>query len=112
MQKFKVELLPSAWDDLQEISNYLSLKDIELADRVTGKIIKSLRILENFPNSGAYVPDNELRKNNFRMIISSPYISFYRFIDEVVFIYHIVHGAKEYSSFLKSYIRTIEEQDT
>lgn len=108
MQKFKVELLPSAWDDLEDISNYLSIKDSDLANRITGKIINSLRKLENFPNAGAYVPDDELRKNNFRMVISSPYISFYKFIDNIVFVYHIVHGAKEYSSLLKSHIRSDE----
>lgn len=101
---YKVELLPTAWEDLDEIFDYISINNPNSAKKTLDKIIKSLRRLEQFPNSGAYAPDIELKKYGFRMVISSPYISFYRFIEDKVFIYHVVHGSKNYSKILKTYI--------
>ena len=104
MQKYRVELLPAAWEDLQEIFDYIFLKSPKAAENTLDRIMRSLRKLEQFPNAGVYAPDDELKKYGFRMIIASPYISFYRFIDNTIFIYHIFHGAKNYSDSLKVYI--------
>lgn len=101
---YKIELLPTAWEDLDEIFDYISTYNPNSAEKTLDKIIKSLRRLEQFPNSGTYAPDIELKKYGFRMVISSPYISFYRFIEDKVFIYHVVHGSKNYSKILKKYI--------
>ncbi len=97
-------MLPTAWEDLQEIFDYIFINSPKAAENALEKIISSLRRLEQFPNSGVYAPDDELKKCGFRMVIASPYISFYQFIDNTVFIYHIVHGAKDYSNLLKPYI--------
>lgn len=104
MQKYNVELLPAAWDDLQEIFDYIFLDSPKAAEDTFEQILDSLRKLEQFPNSGTPAPDKELKKFGFRMVIASPYISFYRFIDQKVFVYHIVHGARRYSDLLKPYI--------
>ena len=101
MERCKVELLPAAWDDIQEIFEYISVDSLKAAEQTFEKIMHSLRRLEDFPNSGSYVPDEELKKRGFRMVIASPYISFYRFIENTVFVYHVVHGARDYSDLLK-----------
>lgn len=98
MGKHKVELLPAAWDDLQEISDYIFLDSPRTAESTVSKILSSLRYLEEFPNAGSFPPDMELKKHGFRMVVSSPYISFYRLVDDTVYIYHIVHGARNYPS--------------
>ena len=97
MEKYKVELLASAWDDLQEIFEYILLENSkEIAEKILDKIMKSLRKLETFPNSGAIAPDKKLKMLGIRMVVSSPYLSFYRVIKDKVLIYHIVHGARKY----------------
>ena len=40
-------------------------------------------------------------KFNFRMVNVEPYIAFYRFIDGKVYIYRILHGARDYIRILK-----------
>ena len=101
MGKYKVELLPAAWDDLQEIYDYVFLENPQAAEDIIARIIRSLRQLEEFPNSGTYPPNMEFKKYGFRMVICSPYISFYRFINDTIFVYHIVHGARNYGSLFK-----------
>lgn len=104
MGKYKVELLPMAWDDLQEIFEYISIESVQSAQNVLDSIMSSLRRLEEYPNSGAYVPDQDLKRIGFRMVIASPYISFYRLIDNKIYIYHIVHGMRNYADLFKPYI--------
>lgn len=107
MGKYKVEFLPTAWDDLQEIFDYILVDSPKAAADILERIMNSLSQLEQFPNSGPYAPDKELKKYGFRMVIATPYISFYRFIDGKVIVYHIIHGARRYSDLLKPYIDNI-----
>lgn len=104
MGKYKVELLPTAWDDLQEIFDYIFIESPKAAENTLQRIMDSLRQLEQFPNSGSYAPDKELKKYGFRIVVASPYISFYRFINNTVYIYHIVHGMRNYADLLKPYL--------
>lgn len=106
MEKYKVELLASAWDDLQEIFEYILLENSkEAAEKILVKIIKSLRKLEAFPNSNTIVPDKKLKMLGIRMVVSSLYLSFYRVIKDKVLIYHIVHGARKYRDLFEPYMK-------
>lgn len=104
MQKYKVELLPAVWDDLQEIFDYIFIDSPKAVEDTFERILNSLHRLEQFPNSGVLAPDKELKKFEFGMVVASPYISFYRIIENTVFVYHIVHGARKYAELLKPYI--------
>lgn len=104
MEKFKVELLPAAWDDLQEIFEFIFIDSPKSAENTFEKIMQSLHRLEHFPLSGALVSDKVLRNHEFRMVVSSPYISFYRLVDNVIYVYHIVHGARDYKNLMKAFI--------
>ena len=61
----------------------------------------SLHRLEEFPNSGVKLTAKSLKYFNFRMVNVEPYVAFYRFIDGKVYIYRILHGARDYIRILK-----------
>ncbi|MFZ5595815.1 MAG: type II toxin-antitoxin system RelE/ParE family toxin [Bacillota bacterium] len=104
MGKYNVELLPAAYDDLDEISDYIMLDNTKAAVRMIDTIFQALRKLEDFPNSGAPLLERPLKKFNFRMVAVDPYIAFYRLIDEKVVVYRILHGARNYPHLLKETI--------
>lgn len=106
MQSYRVELLPAAWEDLQGIVDYISMENPQAAEKMFEGIMKSLKRLEDFPNSGVCPPDQELEKMGYRMVISPPYISFYRVIGAIVYVYHIVHGAREYAQLFENIIQS------
>ncbi len=101
MEKYCVELLPSADSDLDEIFDYIMMENPQAADGILGSIMRALQRLEDYPHSGAPLIDRSLNKFNFRMVIVDPYIAFYRFIDNKIYIYRILHGARNYSHLLK-----------
>lgn len=101
MEKYNVDLLPAADSDLDEIFDYIMAENPHAADRILESIMQSLQRLESYPQSGPPLLERSLKKYNFRMVIIDPYIAFYRFIDNRVLIYRILHGARNYPHLLK-----------
>ena len=101
MEKYDVELLPAAYADLDEIFDYILVDNPQAATEMLDSIIKTLRCLENFPHSGVPLLDRSMQKVNFRIVIIDPHIAFYRFIDDKVIIYRILHCARNYPHLLK-----------
>lgn len=101
MEKCEVELLPAAYSDLDEIFDYIVVDNPQAAEIILDNIMQALRRLEDFPHSGAPLIDRSLEKFNFRMVIVEPYIAFYRFVDNKVYVYRVLHGARNYPHLLK-----------
>jgi plasmid stabilization system protein ParE len=76
----------------------------ETAQKITDKIIASLKRLSAFPLSGSYPPDDDMKKNGFRMAVAGSYISVYRVVDKVVYVYHIFHGSRDYVGLFSGYV--------
>ena len=96
MKKYDVEFLPIAAKDLDVIFDYILLDSPNEAIAMLEKIMTRLEKLEDFPLLGKQLIHKSLNYYNFRMIIVEPYIIFYRFIDDIVYIYRILHGACDY----------------
>jgi len=101
MAKYNVELLPAADADLDDIFDYIFLDNPNAASEVLDRIVTSLHHLEDFPFFGTKLIGDSLNQYEFRMVISEPYIAFYRVIDNTVFIYRILHGARDYIQILR-----------
>jgi len=98
MPKVRLEILAPAWRELDEIATYhLQAVGPDSARKITNRILGALSRLEDYPLSCTYVPDEELKNQDYRMLICGKNVCIYRIIGDIVFVYHIVHGATEYS---------------
>ena len=96
--KYKVEILPSAWEDLKRIEDYYVLQfDAQTAIKVSTHILDVIERLEDFPDSGSLTPDNWLNEQGYRMVICKKHIAIYRVVKETVFVYHIADTRTEYT---------------
>ena len=96
--KCKVEILPSAWEDLKQIEDYYILQfDVRTALKVSDHILDTIERLEQFPDSGSATPDDWLNEQEYRMIICKKYVAIYRVIHEAVYMYHIADTQMEYT---------------
>lgn len=96
--KYKVEILPSAWEDLKRIEDYYVLQfDVQTAIKVSDHILDAIERLEQFPDSGALIPDEWLNEQGYRMIICKKHIAIYRVMKDTVFVYHIADTQTEYT---------------
>lgn len=96
--KFKIEILPSAWEDLKKIEDYYLVQfDIQTAIKVSDNILNVIERLEDFPNSGSMTPDMWLNEQGYRMVISKKHVAIYRQIKDMIYIYHIADTQTEYT---------------
>ena len=102
MPKCKIEILVTAWKELEEIAEYHLLMVGQIsAKKITDRILDALERLEEFPLSCPYVPDIELKSQDYRMLVCDKYVCLYRLFGDTVYVYHIAHGAIEYGKLLK-----------
>ncbi|HIU77274.1 MAG TPA: type II toxin-antitoxin system RelE/ParE family toxin [Candidatus Pelethocola excrementipullorum] len=96
--KHKVEILPSAWEDLKKIENYYAIQfDVETAIKVSDHILDVIERLEEFPDSGSLTPDKWLNDRGYRMVICKSHVAIYKVIGDSVYIYHIADTQTEYT---------------
>ncbi len=96
--KYKVEILPSAWEDLKRIEDHYILQfDVQAALKVSDHILDTIERLEQFPDSGSFTPDDWLNEQGDRMVICKKHVATYRVIHETVYIYHFADTQTEYT---------------
>lgn len=99
--KYRVEILPSAWEDLKKIEDYYAIQfDVETAIKVSDHILDTIERLERFPDSGSLTPDKWLNDKEYRMVICKKHVAIYKVIEQSVFIYHIADTQTEYTKLL------------
>lgn len=96
--KYKIEILPTALEDLKQIEDYSALQfDMDTAIKVVNHILDVIERLEKFPDTGTLTPDKWLNTRGYRMVIIKHYVAIYRMIETAVYIYHIADTRTEYT---------------
>lgn len=96
--KHKVEILPSAWEDLKGIEDYYAVQfDVETALKVSDHILAAIERLEDFPDSGSLTPDKWINEREYRMVICKKHVVIYKTIETSVYVYHIADTQTEYT---------------
>lgn len=72
---------------------------------MTDLVILEPAQLELFPLSGHIPQDKEQRNGGYRYVIAGKYICVYRLIAEMVYVYHIAHGASNYPTLFKRLLK-------
>ena len=97
MPEYKLEILAPAWLELDEITDYhLLMVGPVSAKKITDQILLTLERLKSYPLSGSVASDDELNAMGYRVAVSGKYVCIYRLIGDTVFVYHIVHGSRDY----------------
>lgn len=96
--KYRVEILPTAWEDLKKIEDYYTVQfNIETALKVSDHILDAIERLQDFPDSGSLTPDQWLNEKEFRMVICEKHVVIHKIIKTSVYIYHIADTKTEYT---------------
>ena len=96
--KCKVEILPSAGEDLKAIEDYYLIQfDVQTSIKVSNHILDVIERLEEFPDSGSMTPDEWLNQQGYRMVICKKHIVIFKQINSVIYVYHIADTQTEYT---------------
>ncbi len=96
--EYKVEILPTAWEDLKRIEDWYAVQfGIETALKVSDHILDVIERLEKFPDSGSLTPDQWLNEQGYRMVICKKHVAIYRQVGMIIYIYHIADTQTDYT---------------
>jgi toxin ParE1/3/4 len=101
MSGYKIKILQIARQDMVDIYLYILADSPQSAMATIEKIADRMDALAGFPFAGKIVPDNELAKQDYRMLVIDSYIVFYKVIGGEVVVYRVLHGMRDYPDLLK-----------
>ncbi len=93
----KVKLSEAAIADLQQIKDYITdeLCNEKAAVNTVTKITKRLRILADYPQSGAPLSGIADIETDYRFLVCGNYTAFYRFEGQTVEVSRILYGRRD-----------------
>lgn len=102
MASLRIRYTRDAVDDLDSIFDYIAEDNRQAAARLLERIENSILKLADNPRLGSVLPTNDLSliEPGYRRIIVKPYIIFYRFGKEEVFIARVLHNKQDWMSLL------------
>jgi len=98
--KYHLRLLTAAEQDFKEIIDYILADNATAALSIADRIETNLHHLENNPQLGRIPNDDELLRLGYRYLIVLDYLIFYKIEGNTIFVYRILHGARNYKSLL------------
>lgn len=98
MRMYKLKISPAAKDDLAEIKGYISqeLCNQKAAVNLVSKITKKIRGLSEHPGIGAPLSSVVDIQTDYRFLVCTNYLIFYRYEDGFVFVSRILYCRRDY----------------
>lgn len=98
----ELRVSPEAANDLREIRQYIAAQlDVPVAaQKLFSHILKSMRGLEDFPESGLRLSSVLNIETGYRFQVCGNYLIFYRLEKQTVYIIRILYGRRNYLKLL------------
>ncbi len=98
--KCEVRLLPQAEEDFLEIIHYIAEDKPSAAEKMADRFEKAFLLLSENPMTGRTTRDSRLKLLQYRVLVVEPYLLFYQVKNKMVFVFRILHGARDYINIL------------
>ena len=95
-----VKWTPSAWQDLEQIADYIGRDSPFYAASFVRDIRSAAQSLQIFPEAGSIVP--EVEQPAIREVFVKKYRLIYRVATDAIYILAIVHGARDFGKLWRS----------
>ncbi|MBQ2862510.1 MAG: type II toxin-antitoxin system RelE/ParE family toxin [Oscillospiraceae bacterium] len=99
---YKISFSPEAVDDLKDIKQYIKdeLCNEQAAKNTVAKILKKIKLLSDFPESGSSLSAIIGFDTDYRYLVCDNYIAFYRIENKNVLMVRILYGKRNYMQIL------------
>ncbi|MFA4884789.1 MAG: type II toxin-antitoxin system RelE/ParE family toxin [Desulfotomaculaceae bacterium] len=96
MGKYKVEIYPTAQQDLKDIVDYLNSLSPDAAIKYYDRIVEKIGSLAEMPERHPLLKDPQLRLRGYRTLIVDNYMVFYVVKGDTVQIRRIIYSRRQY----------------
>lgn len=97
--KFSVEVLPIAQEDVNQAIAYIAADNIGAADKLLEGIVEALDRVSRYPFSGAEAFIGGRKPRRYFRLYVHPYVLYYRVIEDRIVVMRVLHermDAKRY----------------
>ena len=97
--EYSIDYLPLARSDIAGIVlSFVMLGSTNGAERIRKKIVKAGEQIKFMPYSGVAVPDNNMARDGYRMVVIEKYLMFYKVFEKSrkVVVFRVVDGRTDY----------------
>ena len=93
---------PEAIADLEQTKRYITeeLQESQAAINTLNKIMKNIRMLQKFPQSGSSLTAIVDFDTDYRYLVCGNYTAFYRYENNTVYIVRILYGRRDFMRIL------------
>ena len=94
----KLQITPEVIEDIAEIKRYIreELCNPTAADRIAKRIVSAYKELKTAPFIGTPLDSVLEVKTDYRFLICGNYLIFYKVKDDVISIYRVINGRRDY----------------
>ena len=92
-------LTEQAEADLEELWVYIAARNVDVADRMVDAVLEGSRTHVRFPNMGQ---NREYLRPGLRSFVVSPFVVFYRSIEDTIEVLRVLHGARDIDSIIQA----------
>jgi toxin ParE1/3/4 len=85
--------------DLDDLWTYIAANNADAADRMVDAVLAASRLYVSFPGMGQ---SREELRPGLRSFVVSPYVDFYRPVEDTIEVLRVLHGARDFGSILQS----------
>ena len=111
----KLRINPEVIEDIAEIKRYIreELCNPSAADRIAKKIVSAYKELKNAPFIGVPLDSVLEVKTDYRFLVCGNYLIFYKVKDDVISVYRVMNGRRDYCRqlFGMSYIQISDDDE-
>jgi len=111
----KLRINPKVIEDIAEIKQYIreELCNPTAADRIAKRIVSAYKGLKTAPFIGAPLDSVLEVKTDYRFLVCGNYLIFYRVKDDVISIYRVMNGRRDYCRqlFGMSHIQIADDEE-
>jgi len=111
----KLQINPEVVEDIAEIKRYIreDLCNPDAADRIAKKIVSAYKELKTSPFIGAPLDSVLEVKTDYRFLVCGNYLIFYKVNDDIISIYRVMNGRRDYCRqlFGTSYIEIANDDE-
>ena len=109
----KLRINPEVIEDIAEIKSYIreELCNPSASDRIAKKIVSAYKELKNTPFIGTPLDSVIEVKTDYRFLVCGNYLIFYKVKDDVISVYRVMNGRRDYCRqlFGMSYIEIADD---
>jgi len=98
--KHKIRINPVAIADVQEMKAYIAEDNPQAASKMGNAIYSMIEKLADFPEMGAALSSKIGMHTDYRYLVCGSYLIFYKVDGEVVSVYRVLNGVRDYLSIL------------